>query len=73
MSDKKRIIPLDKLIDYPDHRYKAAVLAIKALREVVKHEQYGDIETSYNKVAGYALKKVLEGEVEEVQEEIVEE
>ncbi len=73
MSDKKRIIPLDLLIDYPGHRYKAAVLAIKALKKIVTEGEYTDIETSHNKVAGYALKKVLEGEVEEIEEQIVEE
>lgn len=68
MSENKRIIPLDKLIDYPEHRYKAAVLAIKALRGVVDQGKYNEMETSYNKIAGYALKKVLEGEVEEVED-----
>lgn len=68
MSEKKRVIPLDLLMDYSSGRYKAAVLAIKAIRGLVKNGRYSDIEKNYNKVASYALKKVLEGEVEELAE-----
>ncbi len=73
MSEKKRIIPLDLLMDYSGGRYKAAVLAIKAIRGLVKNGRYFDIEKNYSKVAGYALKKVLEGEVEELIAETPEE
>ncbi len=67
MAEKKRIIPLDKLIDYPSGRYKAAVLAIKAIQGVSESEEYYELSKTYTKVAGYALYKVLTGEVEEEQ------
>jgi len=65
MSEKKRVIPLDLLMDYSGGRYKAAVLAIKSIRGLVKTGRYGEIEKTYNKVASYALRKILEGEYEE--------
>jgi len=70
MSDsKKRVIPIDKLIDYPESRYKAAVFAIKGIRNLVDIGLYNDISRSYSKVSAYALSKVLNDEFEEVKEE----
>lgn len=69
MSEKKRMIPLDLLLDYPEERYKAAVLAIKAIKNLVKEGKYQEVDMAYTKVASYALKKVLEGEFEEVNSE----
>lgn len=66
MSEKKmRVVPLDLLLDYSGDRYKAAVLAIKSIRNMVDDGQWNDVAGTYNKVAGYALKKVLSGEFEE--------
>jgi DNA-directed RNA polymerase subunit K/omega len=64
MSKEKRTIPLDKLLDYSGQKYEAAVYAIKAIRNLVKDGGYEMIDKEYNKVAGYALKKILEGEFE---------
>jgi len=57
-------IPLEKLIDLEDERYKNAVASIKLVNEIAKTEEFNDIKKGGKKLASVALEKILTGEVE---------
>jgi DNA-directed RNA polymerase subunit K/omega len=66
----KPVIPLDKLIELDENRYKKAKAAIERVRQIAESEDYDEFKNTGLKLAALGLAEVLNGEVRIVGEEV---